>query len=285
MSEHLKGLLLAFVGVLILSPDSLLIRLANIDQWALLVCRGLMMALGIGLVSWRLDRTPPVAQYLNIGKAGLVVSLFFATSTVAFVNAVTYTTIANTLLILAISPLFAMFYSYLFLGESFKLITLVAVVFVMLGLLLVVGQGARGSHWLGNACALISAASIAATFVLNRRHKNINMMPAISLSGLLVAFVTLPLANWAGLGAQSALLLLLMGAVVTLAFVLITMAPRYIPAAEVSLLFPLETVGGIGLAWIFLNEVPSQQTLVGAAVILITLMIHSGLTLSLAKIR
>ena len=66
-----------------------------------------------------------------------------------------------------------------------------------------------------------------------------------------------------------------MGVVVTVAFVLITIAPRYIPAAEVSLILPLETVGGTALVWWLLNEVPGYLTLVGAAIILITLTTHS----------
>ena len=105
------------------------------------------------------------------------------------------------------------------------------------------------------------------------------MVPAISLSGLLYAPIAALFASWAVLDGFTVLIVLLMGLVVTLAFVLITIAPRYIPAAEVSLILPLETVGGTALAWWFLDEQPGSLTVLGAAIILLTLMVHSWLVL------
>lgn len=275
MSDHLKGLLIALAGVLVLSPDTLLIRLANIDQWAMLVYRGLLMALGMALITKRLDPEPLVKQYLSIGRTGVMAAICFAISTIAFVNAIIYTSVAHTLVIVATSPLFAALFGRMFLGERLKIPTFIAIVCVLVGMLLVVGQADQNSHWLGNVCALISAASIAVTFVLNRKNKDVNMIPAISTSGLLVAVVALPFATWIVPDGQTVLVIGMMGVVVTLAFVLITIAPRYIPAAEVSLILPLETVGGIALAWIFLAEVPGSMTLYGAAIILLSLMAHS----------
>ncbi len=275
MSSHLKGLLYAFAGVMILSPDTLLIRLADLDEWAMLVYRGLLMAVGMAIITSWFDKAPLIKQYTHIGKTGLLVAVCFSISTIAFVNAVVYTTIANTLVIVAISPLFAALYSRVFLGERLKLYTLIAILCVIAGLILVVGQGQQGGHWVGNVCALISAAAIAATFVLNRKEKDKNMVPAISISGLLGALIAAPFAHWEALSAYTVGVILAMGLVVTLAFVLITIAPRYIPAAEVSLMLPLETVGGTALAWLFLQEVPSVKTIIGGMIILITLMVHA----------
>ena len=275
MSDHLKGLLFALTGVLVLSPDTLLIRLADIEQWSLLVYRGLLMALGMALISKHFDPAPLLRQYRNVGRLGILAAFFFAISTIAFVNAVTYTTIAHTLVIVATAPLFSALYSRLFLGERLKLYTFIAILCVLAGMILVVGEADKEGNWIGDICALISAVSIAATFVLNRKNKDINMVPAISISGILGALAALPFAHWAPLDAYTILILGLMGAVVTVAFVLITVAPRYIPAAEVSLIFPLETVGGIALAWWYLDEVPGSMTLWGALIILVALMAHS----------
>ncbi len=275
MSDHLKGLLITLFGVLILSPDTLLIRLAGIEPWSLLVYRGLLMAAGMALISKHFDPAPLARQYRDIGRTGLYAAVLFATSTIAFVNAVTYTTIAHTLVIVATAPLFAALYSRLLLGERLKLYTFIAILCVLAGMILVAGEMNEDSDWVGDACALISAASIAATFVLNRKNKAVNMVPAISISGVLAAIVALPFAHWVPLDAYTILMIALMAAVVTVAFVLITVAPRYIPAAEVSLILPLETVGGIALAWWFLGEVPGENTLWGAAIILSALMAHS----------
>ena len=77
MSDHLKGLLFALTGVLVLSPDTLLIRLADIEQWSLLVYRGLLMALGMALISKHLDPAPLLTQYRNVGRLGILAAFFF----------------------------------------------------------------------------------------------------------------------------------------------------------------------------------------------------------------
>lgn len=283
MSDHLKGLLIALTGVLVLSPDTLLIRLAETEPWSLLVYRGLMMALGMALISKYFDPTPLSKQYLNIGRTGVLAAICFTSSTIAFINAISYTTVAHALVIVATAPLFAALFGRLFLGERLRLHTLIAILCVLAGMLLVVGRPDEGSHWVGNLCALITAASIAATFVINRKNKEVNMVPAISISGLLVATVAWQFANWATPDVVTILIIGLMGLIVTVAFALITIAPRYIPAAEVSLIFPLETIGGIALVWWFLGETPGQLTLWGAAIILLTLTVHSYVMLKNRK--
>ncbi len=283
MSDHFKGLLFTLLGVLVLSPDTLLIRLADMDQWAMLVYRGLMMAAGMALITRALDTAPLSRQYLKIGRTGLVAACCFATSTIAFVNAVVYTTVAHTLIIVATAPMFAALFGRIVLGERLRPPTFVAIVCVMLGMVLVAGQPDEGAHWLGNLCALISAVSIAVTFVLNRKNRDTNMIPAISISGVLYAVIAAPFASWEALDGFTLSMVAMMGVVVTLAFVLITVAPRYIPAAEVSLVLPLETVGGIALAWWILGEKPGVPTLAGAMIILLTLMVHSWLVLRVVR--
>ncbi|MCK5920206.1 MAG: DMT family transporter [Methylococcales bacterium] len=143
---------------------------------------------------------------------------------------------------------------------------------------MVVGEPQQATSWLGDVCAFISAANIAAAFVLTRKNKQINMVPAIAASGLVSALIALPFAHWTALSADTILIIILMGLVITVAFGLITIGPRYISATEVSLIMPLETVGGIALAWMFLNEVPSRQSLWGALIILLSLMLHGMLS-------
>jgi len=275
MSDHLKGLLITFVGVMVLSPDSLLIRLVDMDSWTLLVYRGLLMGLGMMIISRLFDPSPLRQQYRRIGRTGLWAALCFAVSTIAFVNAILYTTVAHTLVIVATSPLFAVLFGRIFLGERLDVPTFIAILVVLAGMVLVVGQSEQAGHWVGNVCALISAISISITFVLNRKNRDVNMVPAISISGGLSALVALPFANFTPLDVNTIVMLLAMGLVVAVAFALITLAPRYIPAAEVSLLLPLETVGGIALVWIYLNEVPGMQTIIGAIVILAAITAHA----------
>ena len=74
-----------------------------------------------------------------------------------------------------------------------------------------------------------------------------------------------------------------MGAILSISFSLITIAPRYMPAAEVGMIMPLETVLGSLIAWYVINEVPSVNALVGGTIVIVTLFLHSWYSTRLAK--
>ena len=64
---------------------------------------------------------------------------------------------------------------------------------------------------------------------------------------------------------------------VALPFVLVTIAPRFISAAEVNLFFLLETIIGPIWVWVFINEQPTLETIQGGSIIILTIAIHSFL--------
>ena len=66
---------------------------------------------------------------------------------------------------------------------------------------------------------------------------------------------------------------------VAIPFVLVTLAPRYISAAEVNLFFLLETILGPLWVWMVIKEQPSIETIAGGIIIIITIAIHSILAL------
>ena len=66
---------------------------------------------------------------------------------------------------------------------------------------------------------------------------------------------------------------------VAIPFVLVTIAPRFITAAEVNLFFLLETIIGPIWVWLIIKEQPSFQTILGGIVIIITIAIHSSLAI------
>jgi drug/metabolite transporter (DMT)-like permease len=66
---------------------------------------------------------------------------------------------------------------------------------------------------------------------------------------------------------------------VAIPFVLITLAPRYITAAEVNLFFLLETILGPLWVWLVIHEQPSMATIIGGIVIISAIAVHSFLAL------
>lgn len=280
MSSHLKGLLLTVSGVLVLTPDSLLIRLAALDHWTLLFWRGLLMALGmlVGLaVVYRRDTW---RCCLAIGKAGLVVAGLFALSTIFFVTSITHTSVANTLVIVSASPLFAAIFSRVFLHEPVERRTWLAIVIAMCAIGLIVAQSLAQGSLFGDLCAVGTAIGMAGSFVAMRYGRAVNMIPASALSGVIVALVMLPLAQPLMLDAQQVGVVGLLGLIVLpVSFALITLGPRYLPAPEVSLILLLETALGPLWVWLALGEIPTWSALVGGTLLLLTLIIHSLLAL------
>ncbi len=66
---------------------------------------------------------------------------------------------------------------------------------------------------------------------------------------------------------------------VAIPFVLVTIAPRFITAAEVNLFFLLETIIGPIWVWLIIKEQPTTETILGGIVIIVTIAVHSFLKL------
>ena len=77
MTNHVKGLLMSFIGVVILSPDSLLIRLADADSWTVLFWRGLLMAIGVTIILLFTYRSKTIDEIKKIGRGGLWICLLY----------------------------------------------------------------------------------------------------------------------------------------------------------------------------------------------------------------
>ena len=83
-SEHAKGLVITAAGVLVLTPDSLLIRLITADQWTLLFWRGTLMALGLAVILAAISGRATAARFRAIGQSGILLAVLFATSSILF---------------------------------------------------------------------------------------------------------------------------------------------------------------------------------------------------------
>ncbi|WP_119462428.1 DMT family transporter [Rhodospirillaceae bacterium SYSU D60014] len=279
-SDHLRGLALTTAGVLVLTPDALLLRLLSADPWTIVFWRGLLMAvtLAAGIQAFGEGGLRSTAR--SIGGAGLLIAILWAGNAVLFVVAITHTSIANTLIIIAAVPMIAAILSHLFLREPVGARTWAAIAATLFGVAIVVWNGLGHGTLGGDLAALAAAGFAAATFVVLRRSRAVNMVPATALSGVIAALSVAGVATPFSIGIEDALVLGLMGLVVLpVSFGLITLGPRYLPAPEVSLLLLLETVLGPVLVWLVLGEAVSTATLVGGAVVIVALAIHAILLL------
>jgi drug/metabolite transporter (DMT)-like permease len=275
-----KGLIIVFLGVLVLTPDTLLIRLIAVDHWTLLVWRGLLQALGLSVLVACFHGRNTLACFRAVGPAGYSAALLFALSTVLFVVALTYTSVANTLIIVASAPFFAALASRIFLGEAIARRTWIAIVVALGGIALLAFENLGASSLWGDLAALGVATAMGGNFTVIRHARAVNMIPAMALSGVIVGLAALLVGEPAVLDRTQLAWMLAMGLfVVPVSFALITLGPRYLPAAEVSLLLLLETVLGPFWVWMVLGEAPGPWALIGGAVVIATLTTHCALAL------
>ena len=271
-----RGFALTLFGVLVLTPDTLLIRLIDIDPWTMNLWRGLLMSFSLTVCYLLVARGQALAGVKALGLAGVAVAGIYSINAITFVLALDHTQVANVLIIIASTPLIASLLSIIFLKERVAFPTWLAIAGAMAGISIVVSDGARAGTSLGDLLALATAIALAVTFIIIRHNKHVNMIPATAFGALISALIAMPFAEPLQLeGAQLGLMLLLGLVIMPLSFGLITLGPRSIPAPEVALLLLLETVLGPIWVWLGIDEKPSEMTIIGGCVVISAVMLQS----------
>ena len=283
MNTHLKGLLIAFFGILILTPDAVLVRLADSNSWTVLFWRGIFFATGIIVILLITYRSKAINELINIGKEGVLIGLLTALGGTSFILAIHYTSIAKTLVIISISPIMVAIVSLFMLKEKPSLYTWLSMIVVFFGIYIVMSGDTSGMNLMGNLFALAAVVVGGFSFTLLRKYKNVNMVPAMAVNGIVIALIGFVFADSLVLSSQSMLYILASGVVLAVSFSLITIAPQYIPAPEVAMFFPLGTVLGTLMAWIVVKEQPSSNALIGGSIVIVTLFCHAWYSTKLAQ--
>jgi len=132
-----------------------------------------------------------------------------------------------------------------------------------------------GQNIVGDFFALITAVLMGFTFTRVRKYKDINMVPTMSIGGIVAAIIACIFAPTLAIKPEAIIYVIAMGAILAISFSLITIAPRYMPAAEVGMIMPLETVLGTLIAWIVIKEAPSSNAIIGGSIVVATLFCYA----------
>jgi drug/metabolite transporter (DMT)-like permease len=274
-TDYTKGLILTGAGVLVLTPDALVIRLIEAPRLTLIFWRGLLLSISLTIFFLIRHRANALGVLRQIGMLGLLCGLCFCGSTIFFVTSITLTTAANTLVIISMAPLFAAVLSHFFLAETAPLRTWVTILICFMGILSIFAGNLGSGALFGDLCAVGTALCLASYFVIVRYARAVNMVPALIISGLMVAILTSPFAYPFSISIRDFTLLSLLGCgILPLSFSLMTLGQRYLPAPEVGLILLLETVLGPVWVWLGLGEIPDLATVIGGIVVVSALAIH-----------
>ena len=282
-SDQKKGTLIAFTAIMFITPDSLFIRLANLNSWNLIFYRGFIPFFVVFLGLLVIYKTKLLKEIINNGWHGFFYACTFTITNIFFVISIENTNVANTLIMIALAPMISAIISFFFLKENPDKKTWLAIVITTLSVVYIFYDSLDAGDLLGNFLGLICATGLAVGAVIIRSAKKISLVPSAMMGKLMVALVALLFVNKLKLEGNDTVIIPVMCVLcVAIPFVLITLAPRYITAAEVNLFFLLETIFGPLWVWFVIKEQPSFETIVGGIVIVVTISIHSFLGLKKA---
>ena len=272
-----RGLALVALSALIFSSGGLIVRsLDTADPWTTVFWRSVFAALFLlSYIVWR-ERGRTFAVFRQMGGAGLVSAACFTAASIGLVIALSLTTVANTLIILSISPLIAAGIGRVVLGEKPSPSSWLAMLAAFCGIALMVSESAGRGALAGDLIALTIACALAIAIVTIRRHRHLRMTPASCLATLVAATIAFPLATPLAVSTHDFSLLIFFGAgQLGLGLALFTAGARHAPAAEVALIGLLEPILGPVWVWLFLGEEPSASALLGASVVMGALFAHT----------
>ena len=280
LTDQQKGSLLAFVAVMFITPDSLFIRLSDIDTWGLVFYRGIIPFLTVFLGMLLIYKLNFFKIFINSGIHGLIYVITFSITNITFVVSIQNTNVANTLVMIATAPMLSAVLSAIFLKEPTDKKTLISIIITFISVIYIFSDSFKLGNVYGDVLGFVTAIGLAIGAVTIRSAKSKNLVPAAVVGKLFVGTFALFFIESFVLENRDLIIVPLMCILcVAIPFVLVTIAPRFIPAAEVNLFFLLETIIGPIWVWLIIKEQPTIETLIGGIVIIITIAIHSFLKL------
>lgn len=271
--QYKTGVIIVVIAGILWSLMGLTIRM--LDQattWQILLWRPVgMIPVLAGYIWWRSGGV--IRPLVQTGWAGVVGGLGLVAAFAGAVYAIQSTTIANAVFLFSASPFFSAILGWVLLRERVRPATWVAIAVAVLGMGIMVREGANAGAMAGNLAAIGSALGFAIFAITVRWGKLADMLPAVILGGLFSMAVAAVVLTAQGQSLAPSLrdgaIIIAVGAVILgVGMTLFTLGSRVVPAAEATLLTMLEVILGPVWVWLFLSESASLMTFVGGAVVL-----------------
>lgn len=274
--DRRKGYLITLLGVFWLSPDSLVLRLINTDAISIIAYRGGLAVITLTLILlWR-DKGNALTKFIAGGWPMIIIGVTYAINSAAFVYAIEKTSVADVLVILAATPLVAAILGWVFLREVPAKMTMLAIALGGLGVTISAVGGITGGSTLGIIAAIITTALLAGQFTMLRYWPKADNVAAVVVGSAIMGVMGFAWGDPLALEGTPLFLAIILGLLLTpLAYTLVTIGPRYLSSAEVSLTMLLETALGPLWVWLVLSEEPPFTALIGGAIIILAVIVAS----------
>ncbi len=284
LSPHLRGILYATAAPLCWSIGGVVMRSVDANGWDIVFWRSGTHAIVLGVALGLLFGARPIRDARQAGWSGLASAALLAGVFTFHVLAIANTTVANVLVLQSTSPIFVAGLAAFVLGERVDRRSAVLLALAFAGLAPVLagsfGATAGTANLLGDMLALAVSFCSTINFLVIRRARAFNLIPATVLAGALAAGVAWRFTSPFALAPADIGLLIMLGIVQNVFGVsLFYAALRHLPAAEVGLLCLMEPALGPLWVWLFVGEEPAALTILGGAAIVGALLIKGALDL------
>ena len=273
----IPGYILCLLGGFFLSWGGLIIRsFETNDIWQILLIRSFffMIALIIFLVLTYKKNT--IAVIKKSGLPAVVAGLFLSLSFVAYIVAMSKTSVANVVFIISTQTIFLAIFGYLFLREKINFKGFVAITLALVGIVVMIGDSVNQGTLFGNIVAFAIPINFTILVMIIRKFPKLDMVPAIFYSGIFSGLYGLFLSNNMYFSANDLLMGFLLGVPqLAFGFICVTIGTKTTPAVTVGLLMLLETIFAPIWVWIFLNETPPLSVFTGGAIIIFAVILKS----------
>jgi len=264
------AILLMIASSVVISFSGLIVRILEVGPLVMNFYRGMFLMCAVMVLLVVRYRGATIVRVISVGWSGIIAGIMLAAAAITFLQSLTHTTVANTLFVLAAIPFVTAGLAWIFLKERPSSATLITMVVAFAGIVIMIGEGVTIGAAYGNVMALLTTLSFSIYAVLVRRNRQVDMLPAILISTLIImAVVALMRQGELEISRQDLWLCLLWGGVMSgFTSACFIVASRHIVAAELTIFMLLEFALGPVWVWLFVNESPSRWTLVGGALVI-----------------
>ena len=271
------GYILCLLGGFFLSWGGLIIRLFETnDIWQILLIRSLFFIIALTVFLFLTYKKNTIKVVKKSGFPAIIAGLFLSLSFVAYVVAMSKTTVANVVFIISTQTIFLALFGFLFLKEKITLKGLISITLAFGGMLIMVGDSINQRTLFGNIIAFAIPINFTILVMIIRKFPDLDMVPAIFYSGIFSGIYGLLLASNLTFSSNDILMGFLLGVPqLAFGFICVTIGTKTTKAVTVGLLMLLETIFAPIWVWIFLNEVPPTSVFMGGAIIISAVILKS----------
>jgi len=273
----IPGYILLLFGGFCLSWGGFIIRsFEEASIWQILFLRSFFFLLALIAFLFVTYKKNTFNIIKESGLPGLLGGFVLSFSFVAFVVAMSNTTVANVVFIISTQTMFLAIFGYFYLKEKLSLVSSASIFLAMSGIIIMVGDSISGGSLFGNIVALAIPINFAILVMIIRKNTKVDMIPAIFYSGIFSLIYGFFLAESFEFTKHDLWMGFLLGVPqLAVSFICITIGSRTVESATVGILMLMETLCAPLWVWLFLNEIPPISVFIGGAVIISAIILKS----------